>query len=80
MKFWAALFSDVCGQPSTNRLLAFFVALIPLLTWSYTVVVSGTWQEPSAELIGLITVGLGSKVVQRSIEQKSKDCEGKTND
>lgn len=77
MKFWADLFSDVSGQPSTNRLLAFFVALIPLLTWSYTVIATKEWQEPSAELIGLITVGLGSKVVQRSIEQKSQNCEGK---
>lgn len=74
MKFWVSLFSDVCGQPSTNRLLAFFVTLIPLLTWSYSVIVTHTWQEPSPELIGLITVGVGSKIVQRNIEQKQTEC------
>lgn len=70
MNFWVQLFSDVCGQPSTNRLLAFFVSLIPLLTWSWDIISSGVWKEPSPELIGLITIGLGSKVVQRNIEQK----------
>ena len=82
MKFWsfiASILSDVTGQPSTNRLLAFFVTSIPLFTWSYDVIATGIWKDPSPELIGLIGVGLGSKVIQRSIEQK-KGCEGKTND
>lgn len=82
MKFWtflASILSDVNGQPSTNRLLAFFTTLIPLLTWSYNIANTGKWVEPSPELIGLIGVGLGAKVIQRNIEQK-KSCEGSTND
>jgi CHASE2 domain-containing sensor protein len=82
MKFWtflASILSDVNGQPSTNRLLAFFTTLIPLLTWSYNIFDTSKWVEPSPELIALIGVGLGAKVIQRNIEQK-KSCEGSTND
>ena len=74
MKFWYQLFSDVSGQPSTNRLLAFFVVVVPLLTWSGNVLQSGVWKEPSVELIGMVMAGLGSKVIQRHVEQKSQDC------
>ena len=77
MKFWYSMFSDVCGQPSTNRLLAFFVVVIPLLTWSFNVIQTSTWKEPSIELIGMIMAGLGSKVIQRNIEQKANICKEK---
>ena len=72
MKFWFSLFSDITGQPSTNRLLAFFVTVIPLITWSYTIFKSGVWAEPTPELISLISIGVGSKIVQRHVEQKAE--------
>jgi hypothetical protein len=80
MKFWYQLFSDISGQPSTNRLLAFFVVVVPLLTWSWNVISTNNWKEPSFELIGMIMAGLGSKVIQRHVEQKSQECKGEPND
>lgn len=70
MSFLYNLFSDVSGQPSTNRFLTVFIIVVSMTTWSYTVIVSQTWQDPSPELIGIIGVALGAKTWQRKIEQE----------
>jgi len=72
MTFLYSLFSDVRGQPSTNRFLSVFIIVVSMATWSYTVIISKTWQEPSPELIGLIAVALGAKTWQRKIEQEDQ--------
>ena len=69
MKFLAEMFSDVNGDPSTNRFISAFVVMLPLFMWAYTVYKSGVWVPIPEEVLLLVAGGLTSKVVQRSIEQ-----------
>ena len=70
MAFMYKMFSDVQGNPSTNRFISAFVVIFPLLVWAFTVYKSGTWQPIPEELLILVGGGLTSKVVQRGIEQR----------
>jgi hypothetical protein len=72
MGFMYKVFSDVKGDPSTNRLISAFVAVFPLCVWGYSVFKSGVWMNPPEELLLLVAGGLTSKIVQRKIEQG--DC------
>lgn len=70
MGFMYKMFSDVQGNPSTNRFISSFVVIFPLLVWAFTVYKAGAWQPIPEELLILIGGGLTSKVVQRGLEQK----------
>ena len=70
MGFMYKMFSDVQGNPSTNRFISSFVVIFPLLVWAFTVYKAGAWQPIPEELLILVGGGLTSKVVQRGIEQK----------
>lgn len=72
MNFFSQMFSDVNGQPSTNRFISAFVALFPLIVWGYTVFKSGNWIAPSEEVLFLVAGGLTSKIVQRKVEETGK--------
>jgi len=74
MKFLLQMFSDVNGNPSTNRFISAFTAIFPMLIWGYTVIKQGRWFSPPEEVLILVGLGLTSKIVQRNIEQKS--CTG----
>ena len=69
MKFLYQMFSDVQGDPSTNRLISAFVAVFPLLVWGYSVYKAGVWISPPEEVLLLVGGGLTSKIVQRKVEQ-----------
>jgi hypothetical protein len=73
MAFLYKMFSDVEGDPSTNRMLSTFVTIFPLLVWAWTVYKAGAWVPMPEELLWLVGGGLTSKVVQRKIEQ-DKEC------
>lgn len=70
MGFIYKMFSDVQGNPSTNRFISTFVVIFPLLVWAFTVYKAGAWVPMPDEVLWLVGGGLTSKVVQRGIEQK----------
>ena len=70
MNFLADMFSDINGDPSTNRLMSSSVSILPVIFWGYMMIKTGVWIEPTPELITLVSCGLTSKIVQRNIEQK----------
>ena len=74
MGFLYKMFSDVNGEPSTNRFISAFVAIFPLIVWGYTVFKTGNWTAPSEEVLFLVAGGLTSKIVQRKVEESVK-CE-----
>lgn len=75
MNYFGKMFSDVKGDPSTNRFLSAFVVIFPVLVWAWTVYKAGTWVPIPDEVLWLVGGGLTSKVVQRKIEQTDA-CDG----
>jgi len=65
------MFSDVNGEPSTNRIISAFVTVFPLIVWSAAVFKSGVWVPIPDEVLWLVGGGLTSKVAQRVVEQKN---------
>ena len=71
MNFLYRMFSDVNGEPSTNRIISAFVTVFPLIVWSAAVFKSGVWVPIPDEVLWLVGGGLTSKVAQRVVEQKN---------
>lgn len=72
MNFISSMFSDVNGEPSTNRVLSAFVVMFPLLVWSWTVYKAGAWVPIPEEVLFLCGGGMASKIIQRKIEESGK--------
>ena len=66
------MFSDVNGDPSTNRVLSAFVVVFPLIVWAWTVYKSGVWVPIPEEILFLCGGGMASKIIQRKIEESGK--------
>ena len=72
MNFISSMFSDVNGDPSTNRVLSAFVVVFPLIVWAWTVYKSGVWVPIPEEVLFLCGGGMASKIIQRKIEESGK--------
>lgn len=72
MKYLATMFSDVNGEPSTNRFISTFVTIFPLLVWAWPVLKTGVWVPIPEEVIYLAGGGMVSKIIQRKIEESGK--------
>ena len=72
MKYLSQMFSDINGEPSTNRLISTFVAIFPLLVWAWPVLKTGVWVPIPEEVLYLAGGGMASKIVQRKIEESGK--------
>lgn len=72
MNFLYTMFSDINGDPSTNRFISTFVTIFPLLIWAYPVLKTGVWVPIPDEILILSGSGLGSKIIQRKIEESGR--------
>ncbi len=72
MNFISTMFSDVNGEPSTNRVLSAFVVVFPLVVWAWTVYKAGAWVPIPEEVLFLCGGGMASKIIQRKIEESGK--------
>ena len=72
MKYLATMFSDVNGEPSTNRFISTFIVVFPILVWSWTVYKAGVWVPIPDEILYLSGGGMASKIIQRKIEESGK--------
>ena len=72
MNFLYTMFSDINGEPSNNRLISTFVVVFPILVWAYPVIKTGVWVPIPDEILILSGSGLGSKIIQRKIEESGR--------
>ena len=72
MKYLATMFSDINGEPSTNRFISAFVTIFPLLVWAWPILKTGVWVPIPEEVLYLAGGGMASKIIQRKIEESGK--------
>lgn len=72
MKFLSTMFSDINGDPSTNRFISTFVVVFPVLVWSWPILKTGVWVPMPDEVLYLCGGGMASKIIQRKIEESGK--------
>ena len=72
MNFLYTMFSDINGAPSNNRFISTFVVVFPILVWAYPVIKTVVWVPIPDEILILSGSGLGSKIIQRKIEESGR--------
>ena len=73
--FLYLMFSDCSGYPSTLRFLSVYVVVNIFTVWSILCFIKGELIPLGYDNVALISVAMGIKTVQRSIEQKGGSCE-----
>lgn len=68
MKYLFDLFSESNGTPSSMRIMSAYIIINTMVAWTYTIVHSGTWTDPSINMIALIMGALGVKTWQKKYE------------
>lgn len=72
MNFLVPLLAGTSGKPSTMRMATLSIVVAVLGTWSYVSVVKQELQILPESVVVVVVAALGSKLAQRSVEQKEK--------
>lgn len=72
MNFFTQMFSDINGDPSTNRFISTFVVVFPVIVWAWPILKTGVWVPMPDEVLYLCGGGMASKIIQRKIEESGK--------
>lgn len=70
MKTLFDIFSEDNGTPSSIRLMSAYVVLNTMLNWTYIIVKTGLWVDPTYNMIFLILSALGMKAWQKKYERR----------
>ena len=72
MSVFSQLISGASGKPSTMRVSTLFVVVAVMGTWSFVSVSQVSIQNLPESVVVVLLGALGSKLAQRTVEQKPK--------
>lgn len=73
MNFLTSMLAGASGKPSTMRMSTLLIVVAVMGTWSFVSVTQVAIQNLPESIVVVLLGALGSKLVQRTVEQKKPE-------